>query len=905
MDNVPYEFHGEDRNLLDVGLSLGFNIPYFCWHPAMQSVGACRQCAVMQFKDENDTRGRLVMACMTPASDGTHISIDHPTAKEFRAKCIEWLMVNHPHDCPVCDEGGECHLQDMTVMCGHVYRRFRFKKRTYRNQYLGPFVNHEMNRCIQCYRCVRFYRDIAGGHDFGVMGWHDHVYFGRHENGVLENEFSGNLVEVCPTGVFTDKTLKSHYVRKWDMQTAPSICVHCGLGCNTIPAERYGTLRRIHARYNGDVNGYFMCDRGRYGYEFVNSPKRIKQPLLRNSEGMLAEATAEAALSKAAEIIRTGKVIGIGSPRASLETNYALRRLVGSDRFYHGGSETVHPSVAAMLDILRRGCARLMSLREVEKADSVLVLGEDASNSAPMLILPLRSAILQKPISQVASLQVPPWQDAAVREAIQQERGSLFIASFKATKMDHRSKGTYHAAPDDIARLGFAVAHEIDPNAPDAPGLAEEARAFAKRIAAALKEGRKPLVVSGASCGSDAVVQAAANVAWALCKTGHDGSLFFTVPECNSLGVALMGGGTAEEAIEAVRSGAADTVIVAENDICRNLPAVLDARLHEYVKHLIAIDHLSNKTVLGADVVLPAATFVETSGTLANNEGRAQRFVSVMTPDGQVKASWRWIGDLIAARDNTSAPWANLDEIVSEMARELPEFAAVASIAPPESYRAVGQKIPRQPHRYSGRTAMTANVNVHEPQPPDDPDSPMSYSMEGYEGQPPSPLISRFWAPGWNSVQAVNKFQMEVNGPLQGGNPGKRLLTSAGDKSVPYFSDVPEAFKPRDDEMLVVPAWHIFGSEELSMQSPGVAELAPEPYVAVNAKDAERIGLKEGDAAALYMREGAYDLPLTIIESLPDGVAAIPAGIPTLLGITLPAWGKIKWGKELDKGSAQ
>jgi NADH-quinone oxidoreductase subunit G len=280
IDNKPHTVKDGD-NLLHACLSLGFNIPYFCWHPAMHSVGACRQCAVKQFKDERDTVGKIVMSCMTAAVDGMRISIDDGEVRAFRKSVIEWLMMNHPHDCPVCDEGGECHLQDMTVMTGHSYRRFRFRKRTYRNQYLGPFINHEMNRCIQCYRCVRFYRDYAGGRDFDVFGSRDRVYFGKHEDGVLENEFSGNLVEICPTGVFTDKTFKKHYTRKWDLQTAPSVCVHCGLGCNTIAGERYGSLRRILNRYNGAVNGYFLCDRGRFGYEFVNTGRRITGPLIK------------------------------------------------------------------------------------------------------------------------------------------------------------------------------------------------------------------------------------------------------------------------------------------------------------------------------------------------------------------------------------------------------------------------------------------------------------------------------------------------------------------------------------------------------------------------------------------------------------------------------------------------
>ena len=273
VDNRPYTVK-DGQNLLQACLGLGFNIPYFCWHPAFGSVGACRQCAVKQFKDEHDTRGKIVMACMTPAADGVRISIDDPEAKEFRASVIEWMMINHPHDCPVCDEGGECHLQDMTVMTGHVHREYAFPKRTFRNQNLGPLINHEMNRCIHCYRCVRFYREYAGGRDFDALAAHDHVYFGRAEDGTLENEFSGNLVEVCPTGVFTDKTFKRHYTRPWDLQTAPSICAHCALGCNTIPGARYGELRRIRNRYNGEVNGYFLCDRGRYGYEFVGVDAR-------------------------------------------------------------------------------------------------------------------------------------------------------------------------------------------------------------------------------------------------------------------------------------------------------------------------------------------------------------------------------------------------------------------------------------------------------------------------------------------------------------------------------------------------------------------------------------------------------------------------------------------------------
>ena len=184
IDNKPHVVK-DGENLLHACLSMGLDLPYFCYHPALHSVGACRQCAVKIFSDEHDTSGRIAMACMTPVRDGIRLSIDDPEARAFRAGVIEFLMANHPHDCPVCDEGGECHLQDMTVMTGHTYRAYRHAKRTHVNQYLGPFVNHEMNRCIACYRCVRFYRDYAGGTDLDVFAGHDagNGGFGLSRNG--------------------------------------------------------------------------------------------------------------------------------------------------------------------------------------------------------------------------------------------------------------------------------------------------------------------------------------------------------------------------------------------------------------------------------------------------------------------------------------------------------------------------------------------------------------------------------------------------------------------------------------------------------------------------------------------------------------------------------------------------
>jgi NADH-quinone oxidoreductase subunit G len=294
-----------------------------------------------------------------------------------------------------------------------------------------------------------------------------------------------------------------------------------------------------------------------------------------------------------------------------------------------------------------------------------------------------------------------------------------------------------------------------------------------------------------------------------------------------------------------------------------------------------------------AEVVLPAATFAEGDGTLVNNEGRAQRFYQVFATEGEVRESWRWLRDLMIAGRGEAATWRNLDDITAAIAREIPLFEPILKIAPPASFRIVGEKIPRQPHRYSGRAAMLANITVHEPKPPNDPDSPLAFTMEGFDGQPPSPLITRFWSPGWNSVQALNKFQSEVGGPLRGGDPGQRLIEPAQITKATYFNEPPPAFQRRDGEWLVTPLYHIFGSEELSALSPGVAERSPRPYLALNSEDADALRLTEGEEVKLILGGAVYRLRLKFHPALPRGVAGLPMGLYELPLAAAPGWGRI------------
>jgi NADH-quinone oxidoreductase subunit G len=772
-----------------------------------------------------------------PALDGTRVSIKDPEAAEFRAAVIQGLMQNHPHDCPVCDEGGECHLQDMTVMTGHCARHYRFAKRTFRNQYLGPLINHEMNRCIQCQRCVRYYREYAGGDDLNAFRLRDSVFFGRFEDGVLENEFAGNLVEICPTGVFTDATLKRHYTRKWDLQMAPSICVHCAAGCNTSVGERYGSLRRIANRYNHEVNGYFLCDRGRFGYEFVNSDDRIDECLLHGRPVDLTQAGMhfDGALAR-------GKCIGIGSPRASLESNFALRQLVGPDRFYAGVADDEWSATLRALELLQNGPAKSPSLDEIEHCDAVFVLGEDVTNVLPLMALRLRQSARQQPLQKAERAKIPLWLDHAVRELLQDEKGPFFIAAPFATRLDDIATEVYRAAPADLARLGFAVAHALDDQAPAVGDLSTELADLAGRIAAALKSAKSPLIVSGTSCRSIPLVEAAAQIAFAV-----SAKLAYCVPECNTLGLALIGARPLSEAFRAD----AETILILENDLYRRAPAGEVTAFLDRAQHVIAIDHLNNATTAKAEIVLPAGTFAETDGTLVNYEGRAQRFFQAFVPSGEIRASWRWLGE-----------WQTLDEVEHALVTAIPTLAGVAHAAP--SRKALG-KIAREPNRYSGRTSMLANISVHEPKPPEDPDSALAFSMESGPQAPPPPLIPFFWSPGWNSIQSVNKFQSEIGGHLRGGDPGIRLIEPS-QAPFDFHPQIPPAFQPKSGEWLILPAFHIFGSEELSASAPAIASLASGAYVAINPADADQ-PLPINDA----------ELPVSLRPDVPRGVALIPA----------------------------
>jgi NADH-quinone oxidoreductase subunit G len=400
------------------------------------------------------------------------------------------------------------------------------------------------------------------------------------------------------------------------------------------------------------------------------------------------------------------------------------------------------------------------------------------------------------------------------------------------------------------------------------------------------------------------MIEAAAQVAWALCKAGRPAALSYTTAECNSFGLSLLEPRPLSEAFAAMKDNPETALIVLENDLFRRAPTdEVDSLLHG-VRHLVAFDHLGNTTTEAAELVLPAGTFAESDGTLVNSEGRAQRYFQVFDPSSEVQSSWRWLAEgSMAAGLEKLASWHGLDELTAAMSESIPALRALPAVAPP---RSAAGKIAREPIRYSGRTAMLANISVHEPKPPDDPDSALAFSMESGPGVVPPALRPFFWAPGWNSVQSVNKFQDEIGGPLRGDHQGVRLIEPSPRLARQYFSAIPSAFAPQSGSWLLIPIFHIFGSEELSRHAPGISQLTSQPYLALNPVEASLLGVKGGELLRVLIEDSQYELEVALRADLPRGIAGLHAARFPFEGIQLPVHCRlVPVGSELSARGAQ
>ena len=557
---------------------------------------------------------------------------------------------------------------------------------------------------------------------------------------------------------------------------------------------------------------------------------------------------------------------------------------MGQENFSTGLSQKEQNLVELAASIMQTEGVYNPGMREIESYDAVLILGEDLTQTAPRMALSVRQASKNKAKEMAAERRTQEWLAEPVQRIAQDEKSPIYILAATQTRLADVATGEVVASPNDIARLGFAIAAAVAGES--VTGLDDDAKAFAQTIADTLKAAKKPLIISGTSLQDPAIMEAAAQVAQNL---GSHAGLTLTVPEVNSMGLAIFGGQSLEQAF----AQDYDAIIVVENDLYRRLPtAQVDAALAK-ANDIIVLDHSETATVAKASIVLSAASFAEGDGTVVSQEGRAQRFYQVYDPsyykpELAIKESWRWLHALETGLKGKAISWTLLDDVVEAVAKNVPALEGIQDVAPDAGFRVHGLKVAREPRRYSGRTAMRAPLSVHEPKQPIDLDSALTFSMEGYVGaETPAALVPFAWSAGWNSPQAWNKFQDKVGGHLKGGDSGVRLFDRLAKRAARTFV-APTPVVAHAESFRLVPMHHIFASGEFTVKTPAMESRIPNAMFTVGEQDAARLNVQDGQKITVQAGEATISLPVQVIEYLPAGYIGYPIGLAPTVSLAEP-----------------
>ncbi|BGI51354.1 MAG: NADH-quinone oxidoreductase subunit NuoG [Buchnera aphidicola (Ceratovacuna japonica)] len=756
------------KNVLQNCLENNVNIPYFCWHPSLGSVGSCRQCAIShKFVDINGiVKTRIVMSCMLNPEKDMKIYVNDNESYKFRKSILELLMLHHPHDCPICPEGGSCHLQDVTMMSGHHTRKYRYSKRTYKNQYLGKFISHEMNRCISCYRCVRFYKDYADGKDFDVYGLSNSLYFGRVEDGNLESEHSGNLIEICPTGVFTDKLHNKNYSRKIDMNHTPSVCNFCSVGCNIIISERLGIFRKVENRYHGNINGHFICDLGRFGNHFINDKKIPLYPILlkKNKKFKLNK---KEAINEAKKILsKSKKILGIGSYRSSIENNFSLLNFVGKKNFSNGMIKTESKCNNIITNFLKKNCSNVPTLKEVENYDSIIIIGQDITITAPRMSLSVRQSVKnivnKKKINFkkiCSSLNI-----SYKNKIFSKNNSSIFVLSNDSTKLEDISKINYYSDYVGQTKFLFFLEKTISKKKFKKCNFFISIKEKILYIAKILELCEKPLIILSFHDNDLNLTKSCINLISSVKKINSNlGSIFLTSGP-NSISTSIMSKISLDDILKTAYRERNISIILIENDLYRLISKNIIEKILKKNNKIIVLDYINTNSMKKFTLSLPINSFLERTGTIVNYEGRAQKYFKLFDKKYYNKLSirmdaWKWISKIYYKIKKKKSRCNNLNNIINLCIKDIPDFEGIQNTSPRYNFKISGQKIPRYTNRASGRTILRNSKEDFKKDIIYDSDTMFSTSMEGYKNfNNKISHIPFVWNPGINSPQAWNNI---------------------------------------------------------------------------------------------------------------------------------------------------
>ena len=655
-------------SVMDAANALGIAIPHFCYHKKLSIAANCRMCLVQVEKAP-----KPMPACATPVADGMKVFTESEYARTAQKGVMEFLLINHPLDCPICDQGGECQLQDLAVGYGKGASRYQEEKRVVFHKSVGPLISmEEMSRCIHCTRCVRFGQEIAGVMELGMMGRGEHSEIVSFVGRSVDSELSGNMIDLCPVGALTSKPFR-YSARTWELARRKSVSPHDSLGSNLIVQVMANKVMRVLPLENEELNECWLSDRDRFSYEGLNSTDRLTQPMLK-IDGQWQEVDWQQALAAVVKGLKNvvtqhgPQALGaLAAPHSTLEELYLLGKLVrgiGSQNIDHRLRQSDFSADAGQTGAPWLG----MKVADISRLDRVLVVGSFLRKDHPLLASRLRQAVKRG------------------------QQVNLIHATDDDLLMNLANKAIVppQELPDVLAQVVKAVAEAKQQPVPAAlAGV--RVGGDANKIAMSLVSGKS----TGIFLGNLAVQHPHAGQLRLLAQELAgllDASFGFFGEAANGVGAylaqAVPGAGGLNAAAMLAQPRKAYLLLNAEPELdCHDPRAAIKAM--EATEFVISLSAYKGNALEFASVMLPIAPFTETSGTFVNAEGRMQSFNGVVKPLGDARPAWkvlRVLGNLLGlagfdydsseqVRDEAIKPEAvaaKLDNRLSGVSLQLP-----------------------------------------------------------------------------------------------------------------------------------------------------------------------------------------------------------------------------------------
>ena len=623
----------EGTTIIDAADALGIAIPRFCYHKKLSVAANCRMCLV-----EVEKFAKPLPACATPVTDGMKIFTRSKAAVEAQQSVMEFLLINHPLDCPICDQGGECDLQDIAVAYGASGSRYEEEKRVVFNKNLGPLISTDMTRCIQCTRCVRFLKEVGGMQELGMIGRGEHAEITAYIDQSVNSELSGNIIDLCPVGALTNKPFR-YSARSWELVRRPSIAPHDSLGSHIEVHVKDNKVMRVLPREKESINECWLSDRDRYSYEGLNSPDRLKVPMVKHN-GAWQETDWKTALEFAAGQLKDitnehgSDALGVlVSPNSTMEEGYLIKHL--ANELGCGNVDYRLRQTDFRLDGKRVGTPWMgCNIDELEKLDRILLIGSNLRNEHPLLAQRFRKAVDNgAELSIISPLDNNPLMDVAHKIIVTpNDIVNVLAQILKAmSKLQRLSLCLPPSLNDLLEKIHVRPNTEV--MAESLAGMGKTFNLIAPRV--------------GIFLGNMALSAPRFTEMYSLAEAigGVSGAKGGILPAAaNSTGMHLLGvmpsaqGMHARAMLEIPRKAYLLLNIEPELD-CQH--AALAKAAMAKAECVVALTAYKSEALDNADVLLPIAPFTETSGSFMSMEGRIQSFKAVVRPLGECRPAWK------------------------------------------------------------------------------------------------------------------------------------------------------------------------------------------------------------------------------------------------------------------------